>query len=169
MKEIWREIAGYAGIYSVSNLGRVRRDKPYRSTTMGRILKPQHDGKGYLMVGLYLDGLQSKWRVHRLVATTFCGPRMDRCINHKDGDKHNNREDNLEFVTFSENTIHAYENGLIKTPPSERCSATKLTKLQVERVCWEYAHGFSQAVIAKAFNVSQTAISKIILRKTWKS
>ncbi len=169
MTEIWCEIAGYEGIYSVSNLGRVRRDMHYRSTAVGKILKPQHDGKGYLMVGLFLDGLQSKWRVHRLVAIAFCGPRADRWINHKDGNKHNNWADNLEFVTPSENTIHAYKNGLIKILPSERCSATKLSRRQVEMIRWEYSNGAPQRAIAKAYKVSQTAVSKIILRKTWRS
>lgn len=167
--EIWVPIRGFEGVYTVSNLGRVCREKFYRSTQVGKILKPALDGKGYLTVVLYLDELSSRWRVHRLVAEAFCGVRQaDHVINHKDGKKENNFAVNLEFVTRSENTNHAYRNGLIKIPVSENCSAAKLTRDDVSGIRDRLKAGWNQGELAKIYKVSQTTISKIYLGKTWK-
>lgn len=84
--------------YSVSTEGVVRNDKT------GKILKPQRDTNGYLRV--FVD---SKWRgVHNLVAEAFV-PNTEGLpeVNHKDGNKENNREDNLEWTTRSGNVLHS--------------------------------------------------------------
>ena len=85
--------------YSVSNFGRVINNKT------NRLLKPS--GGKYLHVTLSVNNVQKSFNVHRLVAETFIG-LSDKQVNHIDGDSHNNKLSNLEYVTASENVIHAY-------------------------------------------------------------
>ena len=109
--EEWRDVVGYEGYYSISNLGRVRRDKTNASTHSGRFLSLTINGKGYVTVKLHADPLPAKRkRVHKLVAEAFlgvCPTGME--VNHKNpnGDKTNNRLDNLEYVTHIQNIRHA--------------------------------------------------------------
>ena len=93
-EEIWCPIKGYEGLYEVSDKGRVRSIKFGKE----RILKPGRMTKGYLTVGLYKNGEQKMYLVHRLVAKTFI-PNPDNLpeVNHKDEDKINNKVSNLEW------------------------------------------------------------------------
>ncbi|MEI2422111.1 NUMOD4 domain-containing protein, partial [Arthrospira platensis SPKY2] len=65
MKEIWKDIEGYEGVYHVSNLGRVKR------VATGRVLNGMNSGSGYVQVGLYKQGVVSRKLIHRLVAQAF--------------------------------------------------------------------------------------------------
>jgi hypothetical protein len=87
-----------------------------RSKLTGRILKTFDNGRGYLTLRATTeDGKQRHLRVHRAVAEAFIpNPDSKPVVNHKDGNKKNNHVSNLEWVTFQENTIHAYEHGLFK-------------------------------------------------------
>ena len=82
-------------------------------TRPGRVLRARKDKGRYLLIGLRRPGGgQCTTRVHRLVATAFLGPLPEgHETNHKDGDKANNRAGNLEYLTNSENQLHAYLNG----------------------------------------------------------
>ena len=109
MKEIWRNVVNYEGLYMVSNLGNVKslgngnaRNPNWQKE---RILKATKDIKGYLRVDLYKDGKKKHYKVHRLVATAFL-PNPDNLpqVNHKDEDKTNNRVDNLEFCSAKYNS-----------------------------------------------------------------
>ena len=105
--EEWRDIAGYEGLYQVSNCGRVKSLGRYIRAKAGsskwqeeKLLRPQTNGKGYLKVGLYKDGQQKMFFVHRLVATAFLEnpmPLFWTDINHKDEVKTNNTASNLEW------------------------------------------------------------------------
>ena len=114
--EEWREIPDNNN-YEVSNLGRVRsknriinqfgHKRNYYRIMQGKILKPRKQNGGYLLVWLCKDGESKAYTVHRLVAKCFvAGNGTD--VNHKDGNKENNRADNLEWVTHVENIKHAY-------------------------------------------------------------
>lgn len=92
MKEIWKDIKGYEGLYQVSSLGRVKSKRKILKAINGE----------YLKVGLSKNGIQKTLYVHRLVAETFLGENKLQ-VNHKDEDKHNNNIENLEFVTHKEN------------------------------------------------------------------
>lgn len=116
MTEEWRSVSSFEGIYSISNLGRLRRDKADRGSVVGRILKPKtNSANGYNYYILSLKCKKITFSVHKLVCAAFIGPRPPGYeINHKDGIKTNNALSNLEYVTPKQNCAHACENGLIK-------------------------------------------------------
>lgn len=109
-QEEWKPIAGYEGLYEVSNRGRVRslHRPPY-----GRVLKPiprvMTENLTYAQVGLCKHGVSRVTHIHRLVALAFIpNPDAKPQVNHKDGNGMNNDLDNLEWATISENGLHAY-------------------------------------------------------------
>lgn len=118
-KEKWKDIEGFEGIYQVSNLGKVRsidRIVEYKNGATrkieGKILKPRDNNEGYDQVDLYKNGVRVTMKVHRLVATAFLkNPDNLPVVNHKNSLRNDNRVKNLEWVTFSENNIHAYIYG----------------------------------------------------------
>lgn len=171
MTEEWLAVEGWP--YEVSNMGRVKRSKPARGTRRGRILKPATNTHGYLRVCLYLNGVCKTASIHRLVTEAFIGPCPDgRETNHKSGEKADNRLSNLEYVTRSENLIHAYRNGLRRpqTPPSQKGTAswqTKLIEQQVEEIRG-LAGALTQRKIGKRYGLTQQTVSDIIRRETWR-
>ena len=107
MKEEFRDIAGYEGLYEVSNLGNVKS----LNKRKGRILKPSKEKTDYLRVCLSKQGVEKKYLVHRLVAQAFIdNPNNLTEINHKDEDKQNNRVDNLEWCNRCYNINYGTRN-----------------------------------------------------------
>lgn len=115
MEEIWKDVKGYEGLYQVSNLGRVRSLGHYGANGTvayfqhGKILKSRPDKDGYNLVCLYKEKKGKNKRVHRLVAQAFIPNPMNKpTINHKNGIRNDNRVQNLEWATMSENQLHAF-------------------------------------------------------------
>ena len=107
-KETWKDIKGFEGFYKISNYGNVF--SLYSNIQLKKMIT-----KGYYVVSLSKNNNIKKYKIHRLVAINFIlNPNNRLYINHKNGDKLNNNVDNLEWVTASENTIHAYKNKLLK-------------------------------------------------------
>lgn len=103
MKEVWKNIKGYEGLYQVSNLGRVK-SLVFRNNVCclnkEKILSLNKQKKGYISVILCKNGKPKMFYVHRLVADAFIpNPNNLPQVNHKDENKENNCEDNLEFCT----------------------------------------------------------------------
>jgi len=107
-REIWKDIIGYKGLYKASNFGRIKSLKrKYRLND--KILKPVIKDIGYIQYILSKDNKQELFLGHRLIAKCFIpNPKNKPQINHKDGNGFNNRIDNLEWCTASENGLHAY-------------------------------------------------------------
>lgn len=126
-QEIWKDIKEYEGLYQVSSYGRIRRIEKeitvvtphkgtFTKTYKGRILKPSIRGM-YYGVDLSKASKIKRKHIHRIVAETFIpNPYNKPEVNHIDGNKLNNNVENLEWVTKSENAIHAYRK-LKRTPP----------------------------------------------------
>ena len=135
MQEVWKDIPGYEGLYQVSSLGRVKsleRDtKRLRPQHIReRMLKPRNGG--YLQVYLADAGKREAVYIHRLVAQAFIpNPDNKPIANHKDGNKHNNSVENLEWCTHQENVLHAYLTGL-NIPHQERKG---VWTIQIEQDC----------------------------------
>jgi hypothetical protein len=107
-REVWRAVGGYEGIYSVSSLGRVRRDAPGSGTRVGYVLVQSVGSNGYAHVRLCRDKEATTKHVHALVADAWYGPPPpDREVDHRNGDRTDNRLVNLERVTPAENKRRA--------------------------------------------------------------
>ena len=131
------------------------------NTSKGKKLKPQPNDKGYLRVSIGGKLLF----VHRLVAEKYIpNPYGKEQVNHKDGNKRNNRADNLEWVTNIENRKHAVEHRLHLC--GEQCSYSKLTMKQVEYI--RSQENPNRTELAKMFNVSRATINDVLSHRTWK-
>lgn len=123
MEEIWKDIKGYENYYQVSNFGRVRSlDREVNANIKnnkkvikkGKILKCAKDTDGYNTITLSIYNKKRNRKICRLVAETFIpNPNNLPQVNHIDGNKSNDNIENLEWVTASENIIHAVKTGLI--------------------------------------------------------
>jgi len=106
-EEIWKDITWYEWLYQVSNFGKILSKK--RKNTKWWILRPWSNPRGYEIASISKNGVARYYTVHRLVALAFIpNPEWKDQINHKDGNKKNNRVDNLEWCTLSENLKHRY-------------------------------------------------------------
>lgn len=115
----WRPVVGYEGLYEVNNLGEVR------NVVSGRFMKQQKTQYGYLRVGLFSNGKQKLYSVHRLVAEAFVlNPENKETVNHINEDKSDNRACNLEWMTVKENCNYGSHNQRI----SETRKGMKFTK-----------------------------------------
>lgn len=134
----------------------------------GNLIKGAIDHCGYKHVILN----RKNKRVHRLVAETFIpNPDNKPCVNHIDGNKLNNAVDNLEWCTHSENTKHAYDNGLEEKQCGEKRHAHKLDWDKVKYIRQVYikrSKTFSAAALAKKFGVDRSTITAVIFNKTWR-
>lgn len=116
--EEWIAIEGFEGRYEISSMGRVKSVRRYVKNGKGQRVVPENIiyqdtlRTGYCQVHLYKDGRSYAKAVHRLVAMAFMAPVDGKpYINHIDGDKTNNRVDNLEWCTNNENQLHAIKIG----------------------------------------------------------
>lgn len=105
--EEWRPVPGFPG-YEVSNLGRVLSRKYKRP----RVMASAPNSSGYRHVTLFREGRGKTFKVHGLVAAVFIGPRPDgHEVRHLDGDRLNNRLENLAYGTHSENMFDRVAHG----------------------------------------------------------
>lgn len=147
----------------------------------GNMLKPAKDKKGYLRVGLVILKKQTTKKVHRLVAEAFIlNPENKPCVNHKNGIKTDNRVENLEWVTYKENTIHAIKNNLFHFATSEDAKnkilkrgslngMSKLKEYQVIEIRSKFKpRKYTRLMLSKEYNVKESCIKDIVNKKSWK-
>lgn len=109
-EEVWRDVDGYNGVYKISNYGRL---KSFNQTKTGQILIPDNV-VGYWRYALSKGGIVNRKTSHTLVAMHFIeNPNGKPCVNHINGITICNHPKNLEWVTYAENTQHAYRTGLM--------------------------------------------------------
>jgi hypothetical protein len=159
MKEIWRKFKDFPN-YSVSNFGNLK----YPS---GKLLI-RNSKKRYIELSLKNDTDTKNTNLHKIIADTFLKekyhekkqkfPNENLEVNHKDGNKHNNNVNNLEWVTHSENMIHAYKNRLIQN----KNGGTKIIYIDENNNKIEYN---SVNIAAKKLGVSKCIISSILKKK----
>jgi hypothetical protein len=174
--EEWRPLYGWETSHQVSNLGRIRSiAKPTRNWAT-RYIRP---GKlhavwlskrcPYLQVTLQHEYRRRNVRVHHAVAEAFIGPcpKGMEC-NHKDGKKHNNRSDNLEWVTKSQNTLHAIHHFGARRNCRNRMQI-KLSPQQIPEIRKRLERGEPPKQIAPLFGVTVFAINDIRAGRSWTS
>lgn len=180
--EIWKDINGYEGFYQVSSEGRVRsldrlvQQGNCNRIMRGKILKPVKHSGGYLTVCLSKPGdphIRPKRLIHRLVAEHFCERPSEDCshVNHKDGNKHNNTPDNLEWVTQADNNRHGVKTGLIGRAQGSKVHTSKLTEADVRWILKHFKRldpVYGVTPLAKKFDVSEQTIIGVIVGKSWK-
>lgn len=186
--EVWRDIKGYEGLYQVSNLGRVKslkrkyinqygefgeKEEFIKMQKLNAFDKSQKDTQGYFVVSLSNND-KGKWvRVHRLVAAAFLpNPNNLPEVNHKDGNKQNNKADNLEWVTHAQNCLHAWRSGLHEKCEAERVRKIKENNLGLKNIskemvldifknCKSGIKGFSAHAFADKYGISVQTVCNI--------
>lgn len=167
----WEPVKDYEGLYEVSNDGQVKSlerrihytlpsGKESSRLCREKVLK-QYEGDRYAKVALYDENGGVTTLVHRLVAEAFCdNPESKPEVNHINGDKLDNRAENLEWVTSQENYEHAMLNGLV--------DRLKLTERDVMNIKREGKRG-NQKVLAAMYGVTLHQINGIVNGRFWKA
>lgn len=170
--ESWRPVNGVDHL-EISDFGRLRSVSRTFINSRGvsrfwkaRILHPSMSGRyrSYNYRGTLL-------LIHRVVALAFVdNPDSKLCVKHKDGNKLNNRANNLEWVTRSENMLHAYATGLIKPRDTRgvKNPRASFTVVEVRQIRLLYSRGFKIATIAKQMGRSWSAVGAVAKRQVWK-
>jgi hypothetical protein len=175
--EEWRDILGYENRYQISNLGRIK--SLHRFVNSGNKLKPIKEiillqtlnERGYLRISLRKEGIKKalQFSVHRALAIAFIpNPLNLPEVNHKKGNKQDNRFFMLEWNTRSENAQHAYDNGLIKPNLGEKHQMSKFTEkqvLEIREIHKDKSIFYSETAIK--YNISSSMIGLIVRRKSW--
>lgn len=167
--EVWREVVGFEGWYSVSSLGRIRREMDSRRSKQGLVLKPGLKKDGYLMVSLQRNSIAKSFNVHRIVAHAFLGERpIDFQINHKDLNKLNNTPSNLEYCSKSCNIRHAFKNGAFPSRKGERNIRAKLNNKAIIDIKKNYiSRKTPLRVFSKKYGVTLATIHKVLVGRSW--
>lgn len=184
-KEVWKDVVGYEGLYMVSNLGRVKSlervitVKTKYNTHMQvhkkeKLLTPTiNNVTKYYQVGLCIKGKPKTLFIHIIVTKAFLGekPIDKKLVNHKDGNKCNNNISNLEYCTYSENTIHSYKLGLQKSPSGVNAYVSRLTKEDVLYIRNNYnplIRG-SASVISRFLGVHRNTVIGVVTNMRYKN
>jgi len=172
-------IPRYAHLYEVSSAGQVRAldrfvvDKltGIKRSHKGRIITPKQSGR-YLGVSLFDHPDSTRFYIHRLVALAFIpNPDNKPCVNHKNRDRYDNRVENLEWVTYQENSQHLISS-VDYVPPravkGEDSPSAKLNAEVVEQLRLSWEPGAPIGSLARLYGVSHRAIYQALSGNTWK-
>lgn len=170
--EVWRPVTFefYAAHYSVSNIGRVRRELSRSGEPVATIkANSVHQQTGYALTMLSREGKDLRCYVHRLVAAAFIpNPEGKERVNHLNRDRTDNRVENLQWVTAKENSAHAFQSPevLARMRRGEGIMTSKLTAPQVLEIR-RLAPTVMQKDLAVMFGVRASHVSGILSRRYW--
>lgn len=157
--------------YSVSSIGRIRREKdgsgPAKS---GRILKPRYSSDGYARIKLAESGKEKRFQISRLVASAFIpNPENKATVNHKNGVRDDNRVENLEWATQSENNYHSFQSLGRKSPRGEEQGLSKLTEQDVREIrAWWKTGDVTQTALGARWGIDPSQVANIVKRRHWR-
>lgn len=175
--ETWRPVRDFEGLYEVSDRGRVRgvarvvTGKNGRSRRIpSRLMNPIFGAPNfYARISLRcVERGKTTMLVHRLVAAAFLGestPGME--VNHRNGDKTDNRAANLEWVDHATNIQHAHANGLMNPRAGANHHRSKLTAADAREIRRLYPH-VKGPTLAKRFGVQVMTIYAVLKGRTWR-
>ena len=164
--EIWKDINDYEGLYQVSNFGNVK-SLGNEFTRKERFLKLSPQSKGYLTVVLQKNATRKMVLVHRIVAEYFVSNPLNKSqINHINGDKTDNKVENLEWVSHRENLDHAIKNNL--TLKGEENRNSKLKDVDIIKIHSLLQKGTTTKELSESYNVSYSTIDGIRTNRYWK-
>lgn len=174
--ETWKDIVGYEKSYQISNLGRVKSLDRFINHYMGgfslikgHLLKTRINSRGYVGVVLKKNTIAKSFVVHRLMAIAFIENKFNKpIINHKNGIKTDNRLENLEWSTYSENTKHAFDNNLINNLKGTSRYNSKLT-IDIVKKIRKNELNLKNKDLATLYGVSRSLITNVMQNKTWKN
>lgn len=168
---MWVPLFGYENNYLIDHNGNIKNKN-------GLVLKSRIHKDGYPRIGLKKDGSRKEFYIHRLVALTFIvNPENLQEINHINGIKTDSYVENLEWITHSNNLIHAIKTGLMNTPDNyhfiahqkgETHGRAKLTALQVSELRTLKTTGIGTKELSIKFNISKRTVRSIVSHERWK-
>ncbi len=157
-------VIGHENNYLVSNLGKIKSLNYRKTKGVHHILAQMNHSQGYLSCVL---GRGESYLIHRIVAEAFIpNPLGKAFVNHKDGNKKNNRVENLEWCTRKENEHHAFATGLKNSTGSENVCA-KLCEADIVLIRF-FMKDESSVLLAKKFGVTTATINRIRQGVIWK-
>lgn len=156
-------------VYKRHKSGAMVSDKGSVIGLLGRQLNPTISKHGYALISLTNpDGTKTR-SVHRAVVETFIGEIPEgMVVNHLNGDKLDNRVENLEITTYAGNSKHAYASGFATGRRGEENSMARLTNRELERMCNDLMCGKTNAEISAEYGIHERYVSLIRHKKRWK-
>ncbi len=168
--ELWKPLARWEGIYEISSIGRIKRIDGNNCAKIGHIMGTNRVN-GYAVVRLRYKGKTERNTVHTHVLESFIGPRpLGMQINHLNGVRDDNRLENLEYCTPTQNIQHSFDvlKRQRKGAVGEANGKSKLNPEDVVTIRRLYSEGGrSQQSIADVYGIAQNMVSKIVLRQFW--
>lgn len=167
MTSQWKYVEDTDGRYVIFDDGTIL-TSCYRFTHGPHFMRPFKTHNGYHRITLFVRGQHRKFFMHRLVAQAFMSrPSSQHEVNHKNGVKTDNRIENLEWVSKSENSLHAIRSGLQIVKRGTDAPGAKLTEQQVIDLYLARKRGEKNVSISRRTGVNHKTVSDIWLGKRW--
>lgn len=172
--EFWKYVPNTNQRYLISNQGRLLTTK-HKNSNRHAIMLPAKNHKGYLATMILIDGKLKSVTLHRLVASAWIeNPQKKTQVNHINFVRHDNRLENLEWVTPAENTKYSYDAGRIQKPictnfvKGSKNGTAKLNEQKVKEIREKFKpYQYTRKMLALEYGVAESTIKDVILRR-WK-